>query len=53
MKIFYTTNKSLPADIHVRIRRRVAQMPIRDPQIRAIVPITTEEGKHTSQDPKP
>ena len=52
MKIFYSTNKSLPADIHVRIRRGVVQIPIRDSQSRTIVPITTEEGKHTSQNPK-
>lgn len=42
--MFYP-NKSLPANIHVRIRRGIVQVPVRKARIRAIVPVTTEVSK--------
>jgi hypothetical protein len=48
----FCTNKSLPAVIHVRIRRRIVQIPVRNPIIRTIVPVPTETGKHAPYIPK-
>ena len=45
-KVLKVSNKSLPADVHIRVRRGIVQIPVRQPRIRAIVPVTTEVGKH-------
>ena len=39
------SNKSLPANIHIRVRRSVVQVPIRNTRINTVVPVTTEESK--------
>lgn len=49
--VFLLTNKSLPADIDVRIRRRVVQVPVRQASIRPVVPVTAENGKRASYNP--
>jgi len=46
------TNESLPADVHVRVPRRVVQIPVRQPGIRAVVPVPADEGKRASHIPK-
>jgi len=45
------TNKSLPAIVHVRVRRGVVQVPVRKPCIRPVVPVTSEVGKHALHTP--
>lgn len=44
-------NKSLPADVHVRIRGRVVQVPVEQPRIGAIVPVATKLGKRAPYTP--
>ncbi len=44
-------NKSLPADVHVRVRRGVVQVPVRQSSVRTIVPITTELSKRCTSCP--
>ena len=44
-------NKSLPADVQVRIRGRVVQVPVRHSDARAIVPVPTEVRKHAPHIP--
>ena len=40
--IFTFFNKSLPPDIDIRIRRGIIEVPIRQPTIRPIIPVTTK-----------
>ena len=39
MRINLITDKETTADVHIRIRRRVVQVPVEEPGIRAIVPV--------------
>lgn len=45
------SNKSLPADVQIRVRRRVVQIPVEQPRVRPVVPIPTNMSKHASQVP--
>ena len=49
--IYIFANKSLTTDAHVRVRRRVVQIPVRKPRIRPVVPVATQEGKRTHHIP--
>ena len=48
--IFYP-NKSLPANIPVRVTRRIVQIPIPKPRTRTVVQVTTNMSQHTPQVP--
>ncbi len=37
-------NKSLATDVHVRVRRRVVQVPVKRPRIRPVVPVPAQDG---------
>lgn len=39
------SNKSLAGDVHVRVRGRIVQIPVRKPRITTVVPIPTKLGK--------
>jgi len=45
------SNKSLPADVDVRIRGRVIQVPVRQPGVTSIIPVAAQHGKRTLQIP--
>jgi len=45
MLLVFQSNKSLPGDIHVRVRRGVVQIPVEQPGIAPVVPIPAEVGK--------
>lgn len=48
----YLANKSLPAVVHVRIRRGIVQIPVGKSSVQAIVPVPAETGKHAPYIPK-
>jgi len=45
MQFNFYPNKSLTADVHIRVRGSVIQVPIEKPCISTVVPVTTELGK--------
>jgi len=47
MQVFNNkSNKSLTANVHIRVRRGVIQVPVEQPRIRTIVPVTAELSDH-------
>ena len=47
----FPPNKSLPADVHVRIRGRVVQIPVEQPCIRPVRPVASKVSKRASLAP--
>jgi hypothetical protein len=45
------SNKSLPANVHVRIRGGIVHIPVRHAIVRTVVPIPAQKGKRASQIP--